>query len=310
MVLSRKVIKNVCFALVFFAFILMVIGCSPRQTPSEDTSETPAASDANDKLSSNAATNAADDSKRLSINEQVLLEQNGLMITAKEIDNDSIWGVGIKLLIENNSDKNLGVTSNALIVNNYMISDLFSSSIAAGKKSNEMMYISSSGLSASGINKIGQIEVYFHVYDSDTYDTILDSDVITIQTSEYAAMDIKAMDDGKELYNQDGIKIVGKYVDEESFWGTAILLYIENSSGKNVGINCDNMSINGFMVTPFFTSTIYAGKMALDDITIMSSDLVENGIKSVDTIELSFHIYDSNTYETIIDTAPITFTTK
>ena len=30
---------------------------------------------------------------------------------------------------------------------------------------------------------------------------------------------------------------MGKTVDENSFWGTAILLYIENTSGQNVGIN-------------------------------------------------------------------------
>ena len=39
----------------------------------------------------------------------------------------------------------------ALIVNNYMISDLFASEIAAGKKANEVMYLSNSQLKAAGI---------------------------------------------------------------------------------------------------------------------------------------------------------------
>ncbi|NLA87567.1 MAG: hypothetical protein GX847_09895, partial [Clostridiales bacterium] len=47
----------------------------------------------------------------------------------------------------------------------------------------------------------------------------------------------------------------------------------------------------------------------IDDITILSSDLEANDIQSVDAIELTFHIYDADSYSTIFDTEPITFTT-
>ncbi len=282
--------RNLSRSLVILAILFALTGCVPGgKTPPKDITNATAAP----QTSNGAAANTAGINTALSISEQVLLEQDGLKITAKGLVNDPIWGVGVKLLIENSSDTNLGVGCNALIVNNYMITELFSSNIAAGKKSNETMYISSSGLSASGINKIGQIEVYFHVFNSDTYETLFDADGVTIKTSDYDSMDIKAMDDGKELLNRDGIRIVGKYVDEESFWGAAVLLYIENSTGKNIGISCENMSVNGFMVTPLFSGTVYNGKMAIDDITILSSDLEVNGIQSVDTIELSFHIYDA-----------------
>ena len=191
-----------------------------------------------------------------------------------------------------------------------LITDLFSTSVAAGKKSNEVMYMSSSELEAAGISNIGQIEIYFYIYDGDSYETIFDADRVVIQTSEYANMDTENSQDGKELYNENGVRIVGKYVDENSFWGTAVLLYIENTSGENIGVSCDNMSINGFMVTPYFSSTVYDGKKALDDITIMSPDLEQNGIESVDEIEVNFHIYNADSYETITDTGAITFSTK
>lgn len=242
-----------------------------------------------------------------SIEEQVLLDQDGLKVTAMEMITDSLWGEGIKLLIENNTEKNIGLGCNALIVNDYMISDLFSSTIAAGKKSNENLYFSSSVLEAAGITNIGQIEIYFHVFDGDSYETITDYDCVTIKTSNFDAMDTTMADEGEELLNQNGIRIVGKYVDENSFWGTAVLLYIENTSGKNVGISCDDMSINGFMVSPLFSSTVYDGKKAIDDITIMSSDLEDNGIDTIEDIELKFHVYDSDSYSTIFDSEPISF---
>lgn len=85
---------------------------------------------------------------------------------------------------------------------------------------------------------------------------------------------------------------------------------IENNSGKNVIIRCDDMSINGFMVTPYFSSTVYDGKKAIDDITIMSSDLENNGITSVDEIELVFKVIDEHNFSTIEQSEPITFSTK
>ena len=246
----------------------------------------------------------------VSIEEQVLVDQDGIKITALEYVKDSIWGDGIKVLIENETDKDVMVGCNALIVNDYMINDLFASEVAAGKKSNETIYLSSSELKAAGIDTVGRIEIYFHVYDTDSYDKIFDTDCVTIETSAIDSIDTTANDEGTELYNDGGIRIIGKTVDENSFWGTAILLYIENQSGNNVGISVDDLSINGFMLTPYFSTTVYDGKKCIDDITIMSSELEENGIESIDEVELKFRVYNSDSYETIAESDPITFSAK
>lgn len=244
-----------------------------------------------------------------SINEQVLVDQDGIKITATEYVTDSIWGDGIKLLVENNSVKDYTIGCDALIVIDYMITDLFSADVAAGKKSNEVMYLSSTELKAAGIDTVGQIEMYFHAYDSN-WDNLFKNVYSKLETSEFANMDTTPNDEGQELYNVNGVRIVGKTVDENSFWGTAILLYIENTSGQNVGINVDNMSINGYMMTPLFSTTVYDGKKSIDDITIMSSDLEANGITSVDQVELKFHIYNAESYDTIADSDAITFTAQ
>lgn len=244
-----------------------------------------------------------------SINEQVLVDQDGIKITATEYVTDNIWGDGIKLLIENNTSSDYTIGCDALIVNDYMITDLFGADVAAGKKSNEVMYLSSTELKAAGIDTVGQIEMYFHAYDSN-WDNLFKNVYSKLETSEFANMDTTPNDEGQELYNANGVRIVGKTVDENSFWGTAILLYIENTSGQNVGINVDNMSINGYMMTPLFSTTVYDGKKSIDDITIMSSDLEANGITSVDQVELKFHIYNAESYDTIADSDAITFTAQ
>ena len=249
-------------------------------------------------------------SEKVTIEEQLLFEKDGLKVTATEYKTDSIWGDGINLLIENDSDKSIGLGCTALIVNDYMIFDLFTSTVAAGKKSNEMMYLSSSELEAAGIDNVGKVEIYFHTFDPDTYMTIEDFDCVTIETSAINEIDTTPNDAGQELFNSNGIRIVGKYVDEKSFWGAGVLLYIENTSGQNVIVQCDDMSINGFMVTPYFSANVYDGKKAIDEITILSSDLEDNNITSVDDIELVFKIIDANSYNRIETSEPISFSTK
>lgn len=246
----------------------------------------------------------------VTIEEQVLVDQDGILIKATEYVVDDIWGDGIKLYIENNSDKTVTISCEALIVNNFMITDLFVSEVSPGNRANEVMNLSNSQLEAAGIESVGQVEIYFHVYDSTTYDTVFDSECITIQTSEYANMDTTPDDGGVELYNEGGIRIVGKTVDEDSFWGSAILLYCENNSGRNVGITAEEMSINGYMMTAYFSSTVYDGKMSMDTITILSSELEENGIETIEEVELRFHIYDADSYSTITDSDYITFSAE
>lgn len=249
-------------------------------------------------------------SSAVTIEEQVLVDQDDVKVTAKEYTTDSVWGDGIKILVENNSNRDIMLSCDALIVNDFMITDLFASQVAAGKKSNETIYLSSAALEAAGIDTVGQIELYFRASDASSYEEIFTTDCVTIQTSAYDQMDTTANDEGTELYNEDGIRIIGKTVDENSFWGTAILLYIENNSGRNVGISVEDLSINGFMLTPYFSTTVYDGKKSVDEITLLSTELEENEITSIDEVELKFHFYDNGSYETIADSDVITFSAK
>lgn len=310
-----KRIKVFGVIVIMGAFAMMALGSGSEPSESkkeivkqEDSTDISAVenADTSDSLVIPDTSDASNASPDISIEEQVLLDQDGLKVTATGYEVDSIWGDGVKLLIENNGTKDIGLGCTALIVNDYMITDLFSETVSAGNKANETLNLSSSGLKAAGIENVGKIEIYFHTFDPDSYMTISDFDCITIKTSMYDSMDTTPNDSGQELYNANGIKIVGKYVDESSFWGAAVLLYIENNSGKNAIIQCDDMSINGYMVTPLFSSTVYDGKKAIDDITILSSDLEDNGITSVKDLELKFKIIDED-FMNSVESDAITF---
>jgi len=215
----KKITRVLCLILALSLFAFLALGSGSTDEGKEIVPNTEANNSDKESEASNISTeenNPTEGSNKVTIEEQVLLDQDSIKITAKEYVDDSIWGEGIKVLIENSGDKNVTVSCNALIVNNYMIYDFFVAEVAAGKKANETIYLSSNQLEAAGIDCIGQVEIYFHVYDDETYDTIFDSDVVTIQTSAFADMDITPSDTGFELFNQDGIRIVGKFVDENN----------------------------------------------------------------------------------------------
>ena len=310
--MRKKILTLISLILVIASFTVMAAGSgsSDKKDIVDATSAPAADSQASGSPADDATDIAVQNAASVTIDEQVLFDQDGLRITASGMADDSIWGSGINLLIENSSSKNLSVACNAVIVNDYMISNLFSADVAAGKKSNETLYLMSSQLQDAGITEIGKVEIYFNIYDSETYDTVLTPDVIEIHTSAYDRMSVVKADSGTELLNQDGIRIVGKYVDENSIWGAGVLLYIENTTGENVIVSCDNMSINGFMVDPVFMADVYQQKMSLSNLTIFQSDLDDNGIKSIDDIELTFTVSNASTYSTILTTDPITFSAK
>ncbi len=306
--MKKKILDSIAVMciLTLFSGMAMASGSSSNSdgTRALTTTENNDQGNGQQEESTEAETEAANDT---TIEEQVLIDENGLKITATEYTVDPIWGDGIKLLIENSSDSNYAIACDALIVNDYMIFDLFSSEITAGRNANETMYLANSELENAGIENVGKIEIDFRIYDPDSYETLFDPDTVEIHTSNYDSMDTEVDESGVELYNSDGIRIVGKYVDEDSIWGTAILIYVENNTDRNITVTCDTVAINNFMVTGYYYSSVYAERKAFDDITILSSDLEENNITTVENIAVDFSIIDSDTYETIADTGEIEF---
>jgi len=244
--------------------------------------------------------------EEITITEQVLLDHDGFKVTAKSFSEDGFWGPELKILVENNTTKNISLMGDELIVNNYMISDLLACSVAPGKKVNETIDIRNSYLEEAGIESIGQIELYLHLYDKDNYQTIYENDCVTIKTSAYDKMQITKQDQGIELLNKDGLKIIGKSTNDISVLNNYIDLFIENNTDKNLTVQLRDLSVNGYMVTSLFSCTIYSGKMALDDIMLSSTSLEENNITNINKIEFKFHVVSNETFLTIYDSDTIT----
>ena len=63
------------------------------------------------------------------------------------------------------------------------------------------------------------------------------------------------------------------------------------------------------MVSALGSHKVYAGKKAISDITLLSSDLEKNGITSIDEVETEFRITNDD-YKEIANSGKVKFSTK
>lgn len=294
--------KIICLVLVLCMFAMMMAGCNNNETTPTigGTQSDPTTNNSNPTESTPTV-----EEPSCTIEETVLYDKDGVKITAKEIVADETMGDGLKLMIENNTDKDIDVICEKLIVNNFMISNLFGTSITAGNKSNNTLNLLDSDIRAAGIDVIGQIEVSFTIRDTKTYEVLAMTEMATLKTSMFDEMDTTPDDVGVELWNENGVRIMGRYVNENSYWGAAVLLYLENTSGKSIDVICDSMSINGYMVQPYFGCQMLDNRNAISTVVIFAESLEENNIEKIESIEISFVIYNPDINELLFETGKI-----
>lgn len=279
------------------AGMLLLTGCS--------SSEADAASVTSAETSYAGASEAEQETQDVTLAETVLFDQDGIRITATDLSTDSLFGPELNLLVENDSAQNIVVQPNYCMVNGYMMDGLLSADVAAGKKANDTLDFLSNALARCGIETITDIELDLVVSDGDSWQTLYETGPVILQTSAAGQYTQTYDDSGEEIYNQNGIRVVAKSVNDDLF-GMGIKFYLENNTDKAIIVNADNVSVNGYMMTDLFYSDLAPRSHAVDTLTLLGSELEDNHIDTITDAELSLQITDADYYQTIDSTAPIT----
>lgn len=296
------------FLMCFMATMITLTGCGgtdAAQSSAEEVSDHENRTDQTDN-----AVESQEESETIpevSIEEQIVFDQDGIRITATGIDIEgSFMGSELRFLIENESDKSITVQTRSVAVNGYMTDALMSADVAPQKKNNDTLTFSASSLEECGIGTIAEIEFSFHIFDSETWDDLIDSDLICLRTSCADSYTQAYDDSGDLIYEDDSVKIISKGMVSDGIFGPEVKLYIENKLEQNITIQTRDTSIDGFMLDASFSPEIAAKKRAISSITFMSSDLEENGLTNFSSVETSFHIFYTDSWDTITDTEPVT----
>lgn len=151
------------------------------QTPDKNNN-----SDADDDDESQGNYELREFKKGATIEETVLVDENGVKITATELTYGN-YSAEVALLIENNSDKDLSFIANSIgyscnSVNGYMVPEGYlNCDVAAGKKASDTISIGYDTLMLYGIFEIADIEIGFDISDDDYNHTY--TGPITLRTS-------------------------------------------------------------------------------------------------------------------------------
>lgn len=247
-----------------------------------------------------------DPATEITIAETVLYDANNIKVTATGYE-DGWMGPEIKILVENNSDKNALITAASVSVNGYMMptASLYAE-VAAGKKANETFSIMASELEQSGIETLAELQFYIQLQDPETWEIVDTSDLITLTTSA-APFEQPVDDAGDVLYDANGIKIVCKGLKQDIIWDGTVVFYMENNSGKAVSIYAENVSVNGFMQDVGLWSDLRPGTRLIDGMSMIDlSDLEIESIDEIKNIEFNLRVVDAETWEDIVTTDILT----
>ena len=87
------------------------------------------------------------------------------------------------------------------------------------------------------------------------------------------------------------VKVMG--FEEDGLLGYGIQVYLENNTDDTLMFSVSDVSVNGFMIDPFWAATVSAEKKANETITFLTSDFETNGIETVEEITFTLRVYDN-----------------
>lgn len=227
--------------------------------------------------------NAADESK-------VLFEDSTVRITYAGTDEESWMGKGLKVTIENLSDKNISVQTREASVNGVMDDPYFSCDVASGKTANDTIYFSTK-------DELGTVELSFHIFDSDTFDTIADTEKVTLVIDDSITSEKTEAD---KIYEVNGVVVSYAGKVDDDIWGTEFQFLIENNGTETYTVHAENISIDNTMYDGSMYAEVAAGKYANETMSFIGEEL------PAEMNELEFKLVISNSsYETVAESDPI-----
>lgn len=223
-------------------------------------------------------------------------------IIIREIEEDSIWGYTLKTLLENRSaDKTYMFSVQSASVNGVEADPLFAREVAAGMKANEEISFTGDKLTENGITQYTDIALSFRVYDNDDWmaDPVYED---TIHVYPYGQE--KAEKYVREMQPSDIIVAENEYASvavtgytEDPVWGYTVNLFLVNKTSDHaIMFSVDDASVNGYMIDPFFATTVNPGNCAFREMSFSDSALEENSITNIDEIAFSLRAYDADQF--------------
>ncbi len=151
----------------------------------------------------------------------------------------------LAVTIQNDRQQNVTVSSDMLCVNGYMLSSALFAQVGAQETMQHYLLLDGEELEDAGITQIGTVAFELYMYDSDDYTSIAEVGPVVLETT--IAQDfVQTVDDsGEILYEDKGVKLVFKSVDNRYDDCYTMTLYLENTTEETVAFSDNGIFLNG-----------------------------------------------------------------
>lgn len=226
------------------------------------------------------------------------VDNEACAVTIKSIDPDNLWGYTLKVLLENRSaETSYMFAVESAFINGVECDPFFAREVAPGKKSNEDISFKLDTLGENGVGEPTDIEIVFRVSDSDdwsadpvAYETV---HVYPLGEDKAEAFVRQAKDTDTVLADNDDISVIVTGYEPDSIFGYAVKLFLANKTDRPLVFSVDGASVNGFMIEPYYGHELAPGKCCFGEMSWSASSLEENDIETVEDIEFTLHVRDS-----------------
>lgn len=287
-----------------FALLLSLAACAGDPEPTTtQTTLPPATQSVETQPTDGEPTAAPTEPPSYASGEQILVDDENVTFTVTGFENNEHLGLQVQVYCENKTDKNMMFSVDSVSVCGVMYDPFWAQEVAAGKKVNTAISFDTFRLAEMGVDSVDEISFTLRVIDNDewmnepfvdevfsVYPTGLTADTVVYPEYQHKNGETVIVD------NEDLLFIIEK-VDDTATGYYTLSCYVVNRTDKNLLISWDGVSVNGFMVDPFWAAAVGAGKQLYTEINFFRSDLEAQGIETVTDIEFTLCAYDYDSFD-------------
>lgn len=273
--------------------------------------------------------------KEITIEETVLLDEKGIVVTASELTYGK-YGAELHLFIENNSDSNYVVSTGyiggeSICINGQMVLDGYMDELVnSGESSEAIIEFGYSELRSKGIYEITEITMGFGLMLENDYNYIDRCWPYVIKTSstkdvsDFAGYKRGILDgtynlinectldyfDEKTIFSENGVEIISQAVVTNEYGEKTLLLETVNNSDEMYIYYVENVYINGILVadSELAKGTLFPGATNIIEINLyyFMGDDEEFEIYEFDDIKFDF-ILRNKDFDVVLDDVSVEY---